>query len=416
MNGLWIAPIRRCGNVQPAPSLALDFINTPAIPSGFTFSRASTATYFTAGGLLVSVGTDVPRFDHDFASGAALGLQLESSRANVLGLSTGMYIATRCTLTQHEGIGADGSLTTTLITEDATPASTHYASEAFPVSANMPMTFSGYFRADSRTQGCLFVDSAGWSSSNQALAIFDLSSATVVELWNCTGGVQKINNCLLRGWLTATSSTTVSGARALAMPAKNGQNSYDGAGGTVETWGWQVESNTNEPSSYMPTAGAAFTRAADYLWTSQLVWLNATEGTAVIDGVVSAVKGGGTFLFSLDDGINNGIGIYKVNGSGNLTAYSGGANSTGLGVTLADGQRARAAIAWSNAGASASAAANGCTAVPVTSAGAVNASEFCIGSARGRQFSGMLWVRSFTYWPYRMADRDLAALTAVPAT
>jgi hypothetical protein len=65
------------------------------------------------------------------------------------------------------------------------------------------------------------------------------------------------------------------------------------------------------------------------------------------------------FAFSLDDSVNNGIGIYKVNGSGALTACSGSADGTALGLGVTDGQRFRAGIAWSGAGASASASVNG---------------------------------------------------------
>lgn len=38
---------------------------------------------------------------------------------------------------------------------------------------------------------------------------------------------------------------------------------------------------------------------------------------------VTGVTGSGTLLFSLDDGTDNGIGIYKANGSGALNGYSG---------------------------------------------------------------------------------------------
>lgn len=169
-------------------------------------------------------------------------------------------------------------------------------------------------------------------------------------------------------------------------------------------------------SSYVPKTTAAGTRAADFLLATQPGWLNASEGTAFIDATVTGVAGGGVFLFSFDDGTDNGIGIYKVNGSGALSAYSGSAQGTGLGLVAADGQRVRAALAWSNGGASASASANGLAAVPVEGAGAVSTSEFCIGSARTKQFAGNLWAHAFTYWPQRMTDTQLAMLTAVPAT
>ena len=412
MIGLGLSVSRRRW-ASNAPTRVFDFIANPVIPSGWTFSRAAAATYYTDAGLLVSAGQNVPRFDHDPTTGDALGLLLESSRANLFTQSTDFRTATRCTLTQQAGKGADGTLTTTRITEDTTPSSTHYAALTFPATANVVTTYSGFFRAGSRRQGCLFVDSAGWSASNQALAIFDLDSASVVTASNCTGGIKRISNGLLRAWLTATSSTTVSAARALGMPAVNGQNIYDGAGGTLEIWGWQFEPNASYPSSYMPTSGATYTRQPDYLTTADLSWLNASEGTIVFDGSFMAVAGGGMFAFSLDDTVNNGIGIYKINGSGALNAYSGSANSTTLGLTATDGQRIRAGIAWSAAGASASASANGLKPVAVAGAQAIQPKVLSIGSARNKQFASNVLARSLTYWPRRLSDAELAAATAL---
>jgi hypothetical protein len=64
-------------------------------------------------------------------------------------------------------------------------------------------------------------------------------------------------------------------------------------------------------------------RQPDYLTTSDLSWLT-PDGILVFDGSFNGVSGGGMFAFSLDDGASNGIGIYKINGSGALTAYLGG--------------------------------------------------------------------------------------------
>lgn len=409
--GLSVSRRRRAAVV---PAFVLDFLKDPAIPAGWTFRRASAATYYTDSGLLVSAAPNEARFDHDPFSGSPLGLRLESSRVNLLTQSEGFTVGTRCTLTQRAGKGADGKLTTTRITEDTTPASTHYAALTFPATANVATTYSAYFRANSRTQACLFVDSAAWSPSQQALAIFDIPTAKVVTSWNCMAGIERCADGMVRVWLTATSSTSVGAARALAMPAANGQNSYDGAGGTLETWGWQVEPNASSPSSYMPTAGSSFTRQPDYLSTTDLSALNESEGTMLFDGSFQSVSGGGMFAFSLDDTVNNGIGIYKTNGGGNLTAYSGSTGGTNLGLSVTDGQRFRAAVAWSGAGASASASVNGLRPVAVSGANAVKPTELCIGGARNHQFASNVLVRSLTYWPRRLSDTELAAATILP--
>lgn len=48
----------------------------------FTFTRASTATYFDVNGVLQTAAVDEPRFDHDLVTGDALGILLEESRTN----------------------------------------------------------------------------------------------------------------------------------------------------------------------------------------------------------------------------------------------------------------------------------------------------------------------------------------------
>ncbi len=49
-----------------------------------TFSRASSATYWDANGVLQTAATDVPRFDHDPVTGECLGLLIEEQRTNLL--------------------------------------------------------------------------------------------------------------------------------------------------------------------------------------------------------------------------------------------------------------------------------------------------------------------------------------------
>ena len=47
------------------PSLKLDFANARALDPRITFTRASTATYVGANGLIKTAGVDEARFDHD---------------------------------------------------------------------------------------------------------------------------------------------------------------------------------------------------------------------------------------------------------------------------------------------------------------------------------------------------------------
>ncbi len=69
--------------------------------------------------------------------------------------------------------------------------------------------------------------------------------------------------------------------------------------------------SASTPHCYMPTTNTAMTRSSDLVTTTDLNWLNPNEGTSVLDAAFIGVSGGGAFAFSLDDDVNDGIGIYK---------------------------------------------------------------------------------------------------------
>lgn len=75
---------------RAVPSLDLDFAGSRSLVdriSGqqlITFTRASSATVINATGAIETVGNDVPRFQHDPATGRCLGLLVEEQRQNLL--------------------------------------------------------------------------------------------------------------------------------------------------------------------------------------------------------------------------------------------------------------------------------------------------------------------------------------------
>lgn len=244
----------------------------------------------------------------------------------------------------------------------------------------------------------------GTDTSSVGYARFDTETYVVLSKGTLVTGTgsELLANDWSRYWCVYNAGTKTS-----MTDVTYGITNYE-----FDAWGAQFEQGSY-PSSYIGTGGAAATCAADVLTTADLSWLSATQGTIVIDTLIMSVGDGGAFAFSLDDGTHNGIGIYKTLGSGAINAYSGIGTGTALGFTATDGQRIRAAIAWSAAGASASASINGMSARPIADAQAVNPKAFSIGSARSGEFNAHLRVRSVTYWPTRFSDADLAALTAI---
>jgi hypothetical protein len=64
------------------PSLDLNFAVTKNVGPLVSFTRASTATYIDSAGTLQTAAVDVPRFDHNPTTGESLGLLVEEQRTN----------------------------------------------------------------------------------------------------------------------------------------------------------------------------------------------------------------------------------------------------------------------------------------------------------------------------------------------
>jgi hypothetical protein len=71
----------------PQPSLRFDFVTGAFMPGGFgttiAFSRASTAAFHDAAGVMQLAAADAPRLDHDRGTGLRRGLLIEDARTNL---------------------------------------------------------------------------------------------------------------------------------------------------------------------------------------------------------------------------------------------------------------------------------------------------------------------------------------------
>ncbi|QGZ64361.1 phage head spike fiber domain-containing protein [Paraburkholderia acidisoli] len=399
-------------NAGGGPSLVLDFIANPVVPAGWTFSRASTATWFDAQRVMRTAALNVARFDHDPATGAALGLRLESAMANLIPNSAAVggagwrSISTLVTLNALEA--PDTSITASVLAAKLAGTTAFVHTPIIAIGANNTYAVSTWMQKGSAERSVVRVYDG--SVQTKIAEVFLAWSGSVPSISNTTGvkGPATITPSFAGGYrLTFSFNSALSTTCALLL--------YPDADNGVESTGFcdpQLETGSF-PSSYFETTGAAGTRTADFMTTSDLSWLDPQNGTLVFGGTFFSVADGGMFAFSLDDNANNGIGIYKINGSGALAAYSGSSGSTPLGLIVSDGQRFKAGIAWSGAGASASASANGNKSLAVAGAQAVKPAELCLGGARNHQFASNVLVRSLTYWSRRLDDAELAGATTL---
>ncbi|SAK67050.1 hypothetical protein AWB76_03917 [Caballeronia temeraria] len=355
---------------------------------------------------------NVARFDHEPVNGQLRGLLLEGTRSNLVPSSTVFSASARCSVTASSRAAPDGVTIARKIAEDSTAGATHYSAQYLNVPAGQTYAHSVYAAPDGRTQcGLMFIGANAYAAN--PYAVFDLTTGTVLNTTrSITASAQKCANGFCRVQAIATTANADTAAGFLLMPAKDGKVAYDGDGRSgIDVFGRQVE-QFGFPSSYVPTSGASATRAADLTTTTDLSWLTASEGTIVVDAAFVGVLGGGMFAVSLDDGTNNGIGIYKVNGNGTIAAFSGGAESSSLG-SVKDRERFRAGIGWSARGASASASLDGARSITIAQTAAVNPVALSLGSGRGGAFASSIWIRSLQYWPRRLSDAELSDATTL---
>jgi hypothetical protein len=80
------------------PTLLLDFAKTKFMDPRVTFTRSSVATVTDSLGVIRTVASDVPRFDHDPVTGESLGLLMEEGRTNLL-LNSATLVTQNVTVT-----------------------------------------------------------------------------------------------------------------------------------------------------------------------------------------------------------------------------------------------------------------------------------------------------------------------------
>jgi hypothetical protein len=119
------------------PTLLLDFAKTKVMDSRVTFTRSSAATVTDSLGVIRTVASDVPRFDHDPLTGESLGLLMEEQRTNLL-LNSATLVTQNVTVTAAAySLSFYGAGTVTL---SGTATGTVTGSGAYPSRSTLTFT------------------------------------------------------------------------------------------------------------------------------------------------------------------------------------------------------------------------------------------------------------------------------------
>ena len=293
------------------PLLAFDFVNNyyrnlgvdSTFSNSITYSRASQARMTNSSGVIVSVGSGVPRLGHHVWNGSAWvneGLLHESeARTNLVPHSEDFSTTTNFW----------GPLTTSTIAIQPTvtdPTGTNNAYlytpqnggighqqnyENVSIPSGNTYTLSAYFKKPSSNALNHAVLAFSNNSGYGAVAVFNLSTISVdttgthptaaavldANITDAGNGWYRCSytiNHMAGMWVVHVGGSTVPGYGAYSR-----NTAGDGTSGIL-IFGAQCEAG-NTPSSYIPTAGSAATRAAEILTVAAAKVPNAGTKTPI---------------------------------------------------------------------------------------------------------------------------------------
>lgn len=394
------------------------------LASIMSFTRASSAYRLNSSKLLEQVASGVARINYSSSTGAREGLLIETAASNSILRSqefeNAAWSKTRATVIANAVLAPDGNLTADKLVVDSTPSSTHRVFQSTTLSAAIgdSVTVSIFLKAAEIPY--VYLQITGGAGTPFA--------ANVGRYFDVLNGIAGFGSALSTyvitpypdGWfrisytMTATQAGTVSfeiySAYALASGSVTGNG--DGVSGFY-MWGAQVEIN-DYPSTYIQTTTAVANRNADVPVTEMVSpGLGLSAGTFVIDfrtdAPLSNAAATRRHLFTLRTGNEQLIVYLQTGGVGTVTrTTAGGIVTQGVfGGNITDG---KVAIAFDGTNLT-TAVAGAVRTVPATLnvAAMTTLSIGTQGTDNTRQLNGV--VRSLRYYPRRVSDADLIALT-----
>ncbi|CAB4139309.1 hypothetical protein UFOVP351_36 [uncultured Caudovirales phage] len=363
-----------------------------------------------------------PRFDFDPVTLAPRGLLIEEQRTNLLLRSeefdNASWSKLRATVTANSTTAPDGTTTADTLLDTAV-AGTHVAIQTTAKAASaITYAASVWLKADVRDQGELRVsDQAG----NGVRCTFNLTTAAVGAAATFGTGFTAVSSQISQfanGWyrvvLVATSNTATTIGHEVYIANASGSISYTGTGAGFFVWGAQLEAGAFA-TSYIPTVASQVTRNADsaaMTGANFASWYNSSQGTLLVEASQPSIFASSRTAASVSDGGTTRFNVYRQS-AGNVQGFiTPGAGALATTVIAAANVPWKGALGYDTTTgsfvANGSAAASGSHTIPL---GTLNA--LAIGSVQptgGEIFNGH--IRSIRYYPTRLSNAQLQALTA----
>lgn len=333
------------------PSLLLDFANSGRVDPRIECTRASAATCYGPDGKLRTVAANVPRIDYDPVTGKCLGLLVEEARTNLLRqsslLSDAAWVKSDVLVTPSDTQNALG-LDFIKLTPISGTYKTINQTLSTVISDNQIVAFSVFAKAGEMNTIRLGVrDRAAFNNTGH----FNLLTGEASR--------QEITGKYLGdGWWRVTLAGTNVGSGSVAplvhiYSINNGDAHTPGDGVSgIYIAAPQLEIGSF-PTSYIPTEGAAVTRAADAPYISPLAstWFSASAGTLTVSYDYGASNIANMVGLGLDGGSSsNSMTLATTSGSTDLfivTANGNGVFNNGFSA-ITSGVRKTTGLTWGN--------------------------------------------------------------------
>jgi hypothetical protein len=365
-----------------------------------------------------SVINSAPRFDHNPTTGESLGLLVEEQRTNLLPRSeefdNASWTKNNLTVSANSSAAPDGLTTADKLVEDTATGNHRIFAATTSLAANTSHTLSIYVKAAGRTVIRVELrDSLG----GFAVQDFNLTTLAITSAGSGTGTISSLGNGWYRCTVTGTSSASGGVGTVLFWALQTaGSTSYTGDGTSgLFLWGAQLEAGAF-PTSYIPTTTATVTRSADVAsitGTNFSSWYRQDEGTVFASySLPNSLTIAGARVFNIQNTAGTSQIWLRMQGGTNrlYEVTDGGAQQAVLSAgnfsanTLYKGVIAVRAndFAFSD---------NGST--PLTDTLGTLGTPVQMGIGMDTNGSAPLCghIRRLTYWPTRLANPTLQALT-----
>lgn len=408
------------------PTLWLDFQNSTSLDSRITFTRASNATYFNSAGVLTTAGSGVARFDYNPSTLQPRGLLIEEQRTNSIRNNTMQGAVAGTPGTAPTNWSRSASPTSGISNEivgTGTESGITYIDLRFTGTATATIGFSINLETSS---GAAASASQTWTTSTYAkLQAGSLNGSTFQFVLNEYSSVPAFLRNTFSSTVTPTTAAlntqrstftvTTGASTAFVQPVvsvifTNGQT-YDF---TLRIGLPQLEQGAFA-TSVIPTTTTALTRNADVAsmtGTNFSSWYNQTEGS--LFGQFSLISSSYTTGVALDVGAGGAFGTTEYLswiGTGWALAPNFAPINVNSSVAITASAKVIAGIKANDS----VIAGNGLIgSVDASCAVPASATTLTIGkggwSGSGNYING--WVQRIAYYPTRLPNATLQALTA----